>query len=228
MTKRARVAPAQSCSDSSPVRSRGVTSALPTARVFHRDISRTVVTCSLARPMSAVMSRARVSSSVASARVTGVSSTRTEASRKRSPSWRATRRTAVVAVATGIAGGHTRGRTSPTAAPMRVVRIRVSAAVFCSEAPRMSMALIGVSSACAPSRSALASRREAKITSARDHHESPTQIETTMATLIPVSTAPTRTSAIRAEPVALAWVTRIAVREQVRSIGPMVATRVMR
>lgn len=136
-------------------------------------------------------------------------------------------RTDAAAAPTGIAGGHSNGSAIPTPAPMSVVRTRVSAAVFCSDAPRMSMPLMGVSNAWGPSRKRLPSSSEAKMTIASDHHVSPTQMETTRATPMPVSTAPTRTIPIRSEPVALAWVTRMAVRAQVRSIGPTVTRRVM-
>ena len=69
---------------------------------------------------------------------------------------------------------------------------------------------------------------EPKITKPNDHQESPTHNETSSATPIPITTAPTRTRPIRADPAALAWITSSAVSAPVRSTRPSVTNKVTR
>ena len=86
------------------------------------------------------------------------------------------------------------------------------------------MALIGVSRACSPRRSALASSSEVAIAAPRLHQVSPIQVDRRVATRTPASTAPTRTAPILIVENAEACTTSSAVRGPVRSSAPSVST----
>ena len=84
----------------------------------------------------------------------------------------------------------------------------------------MSIALIGVSSDCSPSRSTFASTNDAAMTAPRLHHDSPIVLASPTATSTPVSTAPTRTRPICRVPTVDACTTSNAVSGAVRSTTP--------
>ena len=116
----------------------------------------------------------------------------------------------------------------PTVVPIRVVITRVSAAMPWLPAARISMPLIGVSSAWSPSRNTRAASSARPMTRPRDHHVRPTHRLITSAMPMPVSTAPTRTMPMRNEPDADACSTSSAVSAPVRSTGPSVNSSVSR
>jgi hypothetical protein len=77
-------------------------------------------------------------------------------------------------------------------APTRVCTTRDSATVSGAVTARISIALIGTSSAWAPSRSALASTSDTATTRPRLHQVRPASAETATATSTPASTDRTR------------------------------------
>jgi hypothetical protein len=133
-----------------------------------------------------------------------------------------------VARALGIETGTSRLKAIPITVPIRVLRIRPSAASSGAETARISIALIGASSDWSPSRSTRARTSEAAMTRARLHQESPTVLANPTATRTPVSTAPTRTSPICSVPTVEAWTTSRAVRGAVRSRMPGVTASATR
>ena len=94
--------------------------------------------------------------------------------------------------------------------------------------PRISIALIGVSKAWAPSRNTLASISEAAIAAPRLHQLSPIQVDNRVAINTPPSTAPTRTAPILRVETVDACTTSSAVKAPVRSTAPSVSNDVTR
>ena len=137
------------------------------------------------------------------------------------PAWeRATPRTASRARVFGIATGTSRLNAIPTTVPIRVLTTRTSAASSGEETARISIALMGASRDCSPSRSTLANTSDAAMTIARLHHVSPIELATPTATRTPVRTAPTRTRPIWRVPTVEACTTSNAVSGAVRSTMP--------
>ena len=115
------------------------------------------------------------------------------------------------------------------AVPLNVPLARVdTAAIGWPADARISMPLIGTSSAWSSSRNALATTSAAKMTNASDHQCRPTSAATPSAMPTPHSTAATRTSAIFAELCADACMTSSAVSVPVMSGGPSRTTTVSR
>ena len=116
--------------------------------------------------------------------------------------------------------GTSRLKATPTTVPTRVFTTRSSAASSGEETAKISMALIGVSSDCSPSRNALASTKDAAITAPRLHQDNPIQLATATATKTPVNTAPTLTIPLCRVPTVEACTTSNAVSGAVRSRSP--------
>ena len=107
----------------------------------------------------------------------------------------ANRCTASAAELARTAGGNTMLTAMPTAAPIRVSLIRSVAAASAPPTASTSMALIGTSSMCGPSRSSWPTRMEIAISAPRLHQVSPTIAEKPTA-----SSTPAVTLAIRCTP----------------------------
>ena len=174
----------------------GSTSIVPRARAFSRRLS---FNAAMESPASATRRRpARIWSSQPSTwlRVSGPAAKASPAAFNGAAAVSMTRSRARSAGRVGSAGGSSRLKATPTKAPINVVNTRVSAATSWLVTPRMSMALIGASSACSPSRRTLPRNSDAPIAAPRLHQVNPSQVERAVATRTPESTAPTRTAPV--------------------------------